>query len=254
MKGARPLEWLPTNTAPFVAIALITISFLTSAISAAFGVGGGVAMLIALLSFAPPIVALPVHALVQIGSNAGRATMLHNHIMRGVVGWFVPGSLIGVVLASQIIVGLPTQWLQSFLAAFILWSIWAPRASGMVVPDVAYFGIGCVTSFATMFLGATGPLLAAFLSPDRYDRDRTVATHAACMTLQHLFKVTAFGFLGFVLVEWLPLVAAMIISGLAGTWLGQHLLRHLPESTFKKVFKGVLTILALRLLHSAIVG
>jgi uncharacterized membrane protein YfcA len=235
MKGARPLEWLPTNTAPFVAIALITISFLTSAISAAFGVGGGVAMLIALLSFAPPIVALPVHALVQIGSNAGRATMLHNHIMRGVVG-------------------LPTQWLQSFLAAFILWSIWAPRASGMVVPDVAYFGIGCVTSFATMFLGATGPLLAAFLSPDRYDRDRTVATHAACMTLQHLFKVTAFGFLGFVLVEWLPLVAAMIISGLAGTWLGQHLLRHLPESTFKKVFKGVLTILALRLLHSAIVG
>jgi uncharacterized membrane protein YfcA len=248
------LEWLPADIAPLGATALIVLSFLTSAISAAFGLGGGVAMLIALLSLTPPIVALPVHALVQIGSNAGRAWMLRPHIMRGVVGWFIPGSLIGVILASQIIVTLPTQWLQLMLALFILWSVWAPRMSAVSVPENAYLGVGGVTSFATMFLGATGPLLAVFLSPDRYGRDRTVATHAACMTTQHLIKVVAFGFLGFVLLEWLPLVAAMIISGLAGTWMGRHLLKRLPESTFKIVFKGVLTVLALRLLYKAVVG
>lgn len=248
------MEWLPVELAPLPATALVAISFLTSAISAAFGLGGGVAMLIALLSFTPPTVALPVHALVQIGSNAGRAWMLRSHIMPGVVSWFIPGSLIGVILASQIIVSLPTQWLQLALALFILWSVWAPRPSTLAVAEKAYIGVGAVTSFATMFLGATGPLLAAFLSPERYGRDRTVATHAACMTAQHLIKVVAFGILGFVLMEWLPLVAAMIISGLAGTWTGRHLLRRLPESTFKRVFKSVLSVLALRLLYKAVMG
>lgn len=248
------MEWLPAELAPFSAAALIAISFLTSAISAAFGLGGGVAMLIALLSLTPPIVALPVHALVQIGSNAGRAWMLRSHIMQSLVGWFIPGSLIGVIIASQIIVDLPTQWLQLILAAFILWAVWAPKVSSFAVPDKAYFAVGGVTSFATMFLGATGPLLAAFLSPDRYGRDRTVASHATCMSIQHLFKITAFGFLGFVLVEWLPLTIAMILSGFAGTWLGRHLLRKLPEATFKMVFKGVLTVLAIRLLYKAALG
>lgn len=248
------MEWLPTDIAPLGAVVLIAISFLTSAISATFGLGGGVAMLIALLSLTPPIVALPVHALIQIGSNAGRAWMLRSHVVHGVVRWFIPGCLMGVILASQIVVTLPTQWLQLILALFILWSVWSPRLSGVPVSEKAYLGVGGVTSFVTMFLGATGPLLAVFLSPDRYGRDSTVATHAACMTAQHLIKVVAFGFLGFVLTEWLPLVFVMIISGVIGTWMGRHLLWRLPESMFKKVFKGILTVLALRLLYRAVVG
>ncbi|NND91905.1 MAG: sulfite exporter TauE/SafE family protein [Granulosicoccus sp.] len=244
--------WLPAEATPLTAMTLILISFVTSSISAAFGLGGGVAMLIALLSLTPPIVALPVHALVQIGSNAGRAWMLRPFIMTGVVRWFIPGSLIGVLLASQVIVILPTRWLQLVLATFILWTVWAPKISAIAVPEKAYLGVGGVTSFATMFLGATGPLLAAFLSPARYGRDRTVATHAACMSLQHLIKVTAFGFLGFVLTEWLPLVIAMIVSGLVGTWLGRALLQRLPEATFRWVFRCVLTVLALRLLFNAL--
>jgi uncharacterized membrane protein YfcA len=245
---------LPAETSPLAAIALIGFSFLTSAISAAFGLGGGVAMLIALLTLTPPIVALPVHAMVQIGSNAGRAWMLHGHVMTSVVTWFIPGSILGVLVASQLIVTLPTSTLQLMLALFILWAVWAPKISSLQVPDKAYFLVGGLTSFATMFLGATGPLLAAFLSPARYGRDRTVSTHATCMTMQHLLKVIAFGFLGFVLTQWLVLVAAMIISGLLGTWMGKGLLQRLPEETFRKIFKAVLTILAIRLLYKAIMS
>jgi len=233
---------------------LVAVSFLTSAISATFGLGGGIALLIALLSFAPPIIALPVHALVQIGSNAGRAWMLRPHIMTGVLKWFVPGSLLGVLLASQIVIVLPTTGLQLLLALFILWSIWAPKISTIPVSEKHYFGVGGVTSFATMFLGATGPLLAVFLSPDRYGKERTVATHAACMSMQHLIKIIAFGFLGVVLLEWIPVVLAMIVSGLAGTWIGGNLLKRIPESSFKIAFKAVLTLLAVRLLYKALVG
>ncbi len=120
-------------------------------------------MLIALLSLTPPIVALPVHALVQIGSNAGRAWMLRPHVMNSVVIWFIPGSILGVLLASQLIVTLPTSTLQLMLALFILWTVWAPKINTLLVPDKAYLLVGGLTSFATMFLGATGPLLAVFL-------------------------------------------------------------------------------------------
>ena len=223
-------------------------------ISATFGLGGGVAMLIALLSLTPPIIALPVHAIIQIGSNAGRAVMLRSHVMPNIVSWFVLGTLLGILLGSLIFVNLPTRWLQVILALFILWTVWAPKIRAKKISDKTYFGVGAVTSFGAMFLGSTGPLLGAFLSPDRYGRDATVSTHAVCMGFQHLVKIIAFGLLGFVIVEWLPLVIAMIISGFLGTWTGGSALKKIPESTFKLLFRSVLSLLALRLFYNAIFG
>lgn len=243
---------LPAQLSLPTALILIAISFLASTISATFGLGGGVAMLIALLSLTPPIIALPVHAIIQIGSNAGRAVMLRSHVMPIIVSWFIPGTLLGVLIGSQIFVNLPTAWLQTILALFILWTIWAPKIRTRKITDATYFGVGAITSFGAMFLGATGPLLGAFLSPDRYGRDATVSTHAVCMATQHLVKIVAFGLLGFVIVEWLPLVLAMIVSGLFGTWAGGSALKKIPETTFQILFRSVLSLLALRLLYKAI--
>ena len=158
------------------------------------------------------------------------------------------------LIAISFLTSAPVRWLEILLALFILWSIVAPRFATMAVAAPAYLAVGAATSFATMFLGATGPLLAIFIAPDRYGRDKTVATHAACMSFQHFIKVIAFGFLGFVLSEWLPLVLAMIASGLAGTRLGRGLLYRFPEDTFRRAFKIVLTLLALRLMYKAIAG
>lgn len=102
-----------------------------------------------------------------------------------------------------------------------------------------------------MFVGATGPMLAAFLSPVHYPRRHVVATHASCMSLQHGFKAVAFGCLGFNYWPWLVLLAAMLGSGFAGTAVGGQVLNKLPERVFRWGFQIVLTLLALRLLWSA---
>jgi len=137
---------------------------------------------------------------------------------------------------------------------FILWSIWAPGIAARPVVEKSYLVIGMVTSFATMFLGATGPLLAAFLSPARYGKSRTVATHAACMSLQHAIKIAAFGLLGYVVLAWLPQVILMIISGILGTALGRGLMLRIPEPLFARAFQAVLTLLAARLLYLSLIG
>ncbi|MCL1483533.1 MAG: hypothetical protein MH208_03600 [Marinobacter sp.] len=52
-----------------------------------------------------------------------------------------------------------------------------------------------------------------------------VATFSAVMSLQHLSKVFIFGFTGFLFLDWLLLMAAMIGVGFVGTWAGLKVLK-----------------------------
>ncbi|MGB0732322.1 MAG: TSUP family transporter, partial [Pontibacterium sp.] len=84
------------------------------------------------------------------------------------------------------------------------------------------------------------------------DKFRATATFAACMTVQHILKLAVFAFVGFSLVSWLPLVAAMIVSGMLGTWMGLKVLNKLSARYFDKIFKGLITVLAIRLIWQAL--
>ena len=72
------MTWLPAEIGPWLASLLMGISFLTSLITAAFGIGGGVVMIAVLASILPPAALIPVHAVVQVGSNAGRGPERHS--------------------------------------------------------------------------------------------------------------------------------------------------------------------------------
>ena len=112
-----------------------------------------------------------------------------------------------------------------------------------------------VLALTTMFVGATGPLLSSvFAQIFPNDRKALVATHGAAMTVQHGLKIVVFGLAGFAFWQWLPLIAAMIVSGFLGTVYGTKWLDRLPEATFRKWFRVVITILALDLLRRGVMG
>jgi uncharacterized membrane protein YfcA len=191
---------------------------------------------------------------VQLGSNAGRAVLLRQHIDRRILLPFVIGSVLGIAIGAKLFVALPTPVLQITLGLFILACVWLPKLKASSIPDRAFTVVGAVGSFCTMFVGATGPFVASFITPDRLERHAVVATHAACMTVQHTLKVIAFGFLGFAFLPWVPLLAAMIGAGFLGTMLGRQFLDRLPHTVFARLFKVILTVLALRLLYAATVA
>ena len=85
----------------------------------------------------------------------------------------------------------------------------------------------------------------------RTDRRNLVATFSAHMTWVHLLKVIAFGVLGVALVDYVPLMAAMVVGSSLGGWSGSKVLNRVPERGFRVVFKVLLTLLALRLLWQA---
>jgi uncharacterized membrane protein YfcA len=226
---------LPEGIGLAAAGLLMVASFFTSALTAAFGVGGGVAMLALLGLFVPVAALIPVHGAVQLGSNTGRAWHQRAYVRRDIAAPFLIGSLAGAAAGALVVVQLPDFALKLLLGAFIIAVTWA-RIPGFDRLGAAGLAVGSgATALATMFVGATGPLLSAFLAqiiPD--DRKALVATHAAGMTVQHFLKVVAFAIAGFAFAQWLPLVAAMIASGYLGTVYGSTWLERLPEETFRR--------------------
>ena len=249
------LSLLPEGIGLAVAGLLVVASFFTSALTAAFGVGGGVAMLALMGLFVPVAALIPVHGAVQLGSNTGRAWKLRDSVRRDIFAPFLAGSLVGALAGAYFVVQLPDALLKLVLGVFIIAVTWASIPGFDRLPRAGLAIGSAVTALLTMFVGATGPLLSAFfakLMPD--DRKALVATHAAGMTVQHFLKIVVFGAAGFAFSQWLPLVAAMIASGYLGTVYGAAWLERLPEERFRFWFKIGLTLLSLDMIRRGLLA
>jgi uncharacterized membrane protein YfcA len=96
------MELLPPEISAWVAVGLVGLSFITSFIAITAGLGGGVVMIAVLASLLPAAAVIPVHGLIQVGSNSGRAFMLRSHVVWPVVAWFSAGALIGVCIGGSV--------------------------------------------------------------------------------------------------------------------------------------------------------
>ncbi|WP_339950077.1 TSUP family transporter [uncultured Albimonas sp.] len=226
-------------------------SFCTSFVTAAFGIGGGVAMLAILASLLPPAALIPVHGLVQFASNAGRAAMLLGHVQRGPLAPFLVGSALGAAAGGSVAVALPPAAVEIGIGLFVLWAaLFAPPRAMRAGAGPA----GFVSTLLSMFFGATGPFVAAYVKTLALGRMEHVATHAAMMTAQHLLKVIAFGFLGFAFGPWLAPIALMAAAGFLGTLVGKRALMRSNDALFKRALTALLCLLAARLIWSGAAG
>jgi uncharacterized membrane protein YfcA len=103
-----------------------------------------------------------------------------------------------------------------------------------------------------VFVSATGTLLAPFVASAAPDRYNHAATLGALMTIAHIAKLAAFGFIGFAIGSFVPLMAAMIVTGALGNWLGEAALGYTSEQRFRLILQLVLTALGLRLIWMAL--
>lgn len=248
------LSALHPGLAPGAVAALLALSLLGTFISAAFGAGGGALLLLGMTLWLPAAVAVPVHGCIQLGANVGRAGVTLPHVRWPMVAAFAGGAALGAAAGSQVLVGLPGGWLEVILGGFLLYSLWGrlpvpARGSPGVVASV-----GAVTTALTLFVGATGPVVAAYLRALALHRLHYLGTFSACMTLQHGLKMVAFVWAGFAFGDYLAFIAAMIGVGFLGTLLGRAVITRLPEALFRRILRLLLTVLSLRLLASGLLA
>ena len=246
---------LPDGLAAWVAGLLVVASFFTSALTAAFGVGGGIAMLALMGVFLPVASLIPVHGAVQLGSNTGRAWHQRAFVRMDVAGPFLVGSVFGAIGGAFLVIQLPDAVLKLVLGGFVLVLTWVKIPGIDRLTYLSLVPVSAVLAFASMLVGATGPLVSALLAaffPN--DRRALVATGAVGLTAQHFLKIVVFGLAGFAFHAWLPLVAAMVVSGFLGTVYGTRLLHLMPEEAFRRWFRIGITLLALDLLRRGAAG
>lgn len=233
-------------------LALVGLSFLTSLITATFSLGGGSLMIAAMTLVLPPLVVVPLHGFVQLGSNAGRALVLRAHIQWPFILWATLGAGIGSVIGGSFAHLLPGDWLAGAIGLFVLVTNWLPQPKMIIGSRIVQFLAGLVVSAVGMVVGAAGPLLAAFVRGIA-DRRQLVATHATLNALQHAFKVVVFVAMGFAVGQYLPLILAMVAAGFAGTAVGSRMLTRVPEQVFRLVFRVLLSLVAVELVRRAFV-
>ena len=230
---------------------LVAASLVTSFISAAFGIGGGFTLIALLALLLPPAALIPVHGIVQFGSNAGRVgIMLKDVVWRPVLPFFI-GTVIGAALGAMVVVQLPPWAVQLALGIFIIWAVFAK------LPPIQQRYIllgGVVSSFLTMFFGATGNFIAAMVKSMNLDPVPHVATHSLMMTFQHFVKVLIFGLIGFQFGPYMILIIGMLISGFIGTIIGSRFLTKAGGRYFKLVLNTILFLAAARLIWAGVEG
>lgn len=227
--------------------ALIGTSFAGSFITAAFGIGGGGLLLAIMAVLVPAHALIPVHGVVQLGSNAGRMLMFWREVFWPALPWFAVGTLVGSILGGVVVVELPAPVVQIGVGCFVIWSVFAKPPKWLRTwPWLA----GGISSFLTMFFGATGLFVASYTKSFNLPRHEHVATHATLMTLQHGLKCVVFGILGFQFAAWGNVMLWMILAGAVGTWTGKRVLSRMEETWFRRALDTILVLISLRLIWS----
>lgn len=244
---------VPAGLAVHEAGILVVAALLTSILSAIVGMAGGITLLAVMLLFVEPLVAIPLHAVVQIVSNSSRA-LVH----RRAIEWpillpyllpLLPLGWVSLDLAER----LSPSLARTLIGAFVLVATWAPQYLLLgshperSEPHRRFFLLGCMAGVLNVTVGATGPLIAPFFLNLGLSRFALIGTKAACQTGGHLAKIAVFGWAGFAYAPWAALLSVLCGTVVLGTLLGSRLLGRIDERGFVILYRAVLTLIALRL-------
>ena len=232
-------------------IGFTVLAAFTAAFGVVAGLGGGVLLIGFMATVFPPVALIPVHGVVQAGSNVTRTIIAHRLVIKQAIIPFAVGAVLGSAIGGKIVISIPVSLLQAILGVFMLYVCFSPKITAGAPTGKRFFVLGAIGAFISMFIGATGTILAPWVRGVSEDRRIFVATHSCIMMFIHGLKVIVFAVLGFEFFAYLPLMAAMVTAGFAGNWVGFKLLDIMEEELFRRIFQVVLILLSLRLLYSA---
>ncbi|WP_078699810.1 sulfite exporter TauE/SafE family protein [Aeromicrobium choanae] len=240
---------------PTLVLLVGACAFATSMLTEVLGFGGGVVLLAVLVAFLDPLVALPLHAAIQVVSN-GTRTLVRRHDVDWRIVWrtsllLLPAGALSLSLARQA----PDAVLQAAIAIAVLVATWLPEWLSRPLPAPSpggWIAMGGVLGALNPVVGATGTLAAPFFRAGTKDRMGFVGTFAASQVAGHAAKLVIFGAVGLLPAAQAPAAAVGIVGVVAGTWVGSRVLDRMPERRFDRIYLVAITLVAAWLLVDAL--
>ncbi len=229
----------------------------TAALTAVAGAGGGLILLIVILQFVDPLVAIPAHGVIQLVSNGTRAATLRadvdHALLRPYVLPLLPFAALGYLIADSI----PRESGRALVGVFALVAVWWPAATAWLAPRPGggsrFALVGALAGITNPTIGAPGPLLAPAFRAATSDHVGFVATFSVAQVLNHSAKIIVFAVAGFAWAEHLPMIVVGAVGVAAGTRVGTRFLRRADPDFLTIVFRIAVTAGAIRLLVAGIV-
>ena len=244
-------------------IILIIAAFITSSISAVLGMGGGIILLGIMAIIMPEgYMVIALHGIIQLFSNTTRTYVFRKSIKSQIIKEFSIGAIIGVGISALIIILLINLFqvesanqikvdiLKPLIGIFIIWYLFFKK-SKKEAQSTSFIYVGGISGISSIFIGATGPLIAPFFLDKKLSKENIIANKAACQMITHLSKIPLFiYFFNLNYIEQYSMLLPLIISVFLGTNFGKQILSFIPENIFIKLFKITLFIISIKLIFS----
>lgn len=228
---------------------IITLgSFIAAFINAAFATGGIYVLLFTTIAVLPISAAIPLQPIFSTASLIGRITFFWKHIEWRIVRMFIPGAFVGVYLGAKTFVALPENILALLLGIILLALIWMPKLKKPPNIKYPFVWVGIVHSYLGSVFGVGGVLQPLVLRMDLV-KVQVTGTLAVCMLALDVLKVTGYIAIGFDYLQFIPHIIGATIAGFAGSWVGRRATDYVSETLFRRVFRALVTIVALRLIY-----
>ena len=154
-------------------IVLILSAFITSSISAVLGMGGGIILLGIMAIIIPEgYMVIALHGMIQLISNSTRTYVFRDHIKKKIIKQFLAGAFIGVGVSVLILLFLiyffqvasaneiKVDILKPLIGIFIIWYLFFKKSKKEKMGSFVL--VGGISGITSIFIGATGPLIAPF--------------------------------------------------------------------------------------------
>ncbi|MES1941589.1 hypothetical protein T5B8_15185 [Salinisphaera sp. T5B8] len=238
-------------------IALLTLAALaTAALSGMAGMGGGAILIAVLFALGmPPALALPLHAGVQLASNASRSVVYGRYVRWPALGLFMLTALPGPFIVAPWVVDANPDWIRLIMAVFVALAVWPSWAARLKIHGrTGLLVAGAIAGIVGPVVGATGILVAPFFLRDDWRKEQVIATMAVAQACGHLLKIGAFSLNGFNVFARLELLVPMAVAALLGTLLGRWLNGRFSEAGFRGLIRVIMLVLALKLGWDGLAG
>lgn len=228
-------------------------SFLAAFVNAAFATGGIYILLGASLAVLPVTAAIALQGPFSVISLMARAGFFWFHIEWAYVGYFALGCLFGVTLGAVAFSLASDTSLMLFLGLLMLLLVWLPVFPGVSLAPGGFTLVGLAHSiFGTMF--GIGGILQPLLLRTALLKGQITGTLAMAMLSLDVMKILSYTQVGFDYWPYIPHIIGASLASVLGSWFGKRLSASISERLFRRVFRWLVTLLAVRLIAGGLLA
>lgn len=219
--------------------------------------GGGMILMIVLISFLPVSEAMVLHGLIQLVSNGSRVGIHFKHVRWEIIIKYILGAVATLIL-FKLLNYIPSKTIIYLLLGTIPFLGLIPKlgAQMSIMRPGRSFLCAALITCAQLLAGASGPVLDIFFINAPLSRFEILGTKAVTQCLGHLMKIIFYGSLlltnqteAFISI---PIVAAILVLTLVGNFIGAKIVARMNDHFFKKVSRYFVFFICVPVLAQAI--